>query len=113
MFTARRTAVGGAEQIVMEVWDTGIGMAPESIPGLFEKFTVAEDASSSKYGGTGLGLALSLRLCRLMGGDLSAESQLGIGSVFTIRLPVQPPAAAARPAVDPDIDQDVERLWAA
>lgn len=112
VFTARRTVVDGAEQIVMEVWDTGIGMAPEAIPGLFEKFTVAEDASSSKYGGTGLGLALSLRLCRLMGGDLSAESQLGIGSVFTIRLPVQPPATAT-PALRDDLDDDVERLWAA
>jgi signal transduction histidine kinase len=69
-------------------------MAPEAIPGLFEKFTVAEDASSSKYGGTGLGLALSLRLCRLMGGDISAESRLGVGSTFTVTMPVTPPVIA-------------------
>ncbi len=89
---SRRSAAQGDELVIL-VRDTGIGMAPEAIPGLFENFTVAEDASSSKYGGTGLGLALSLRLCRLMGGDISAESRLGVGSIFTIRLPVTPPAA--------------------
>ena len=93
--SARRIAKAAGDQIVVEVWDTGIGMAPETIPTLFEKFNVAEDASTSKYGGTGLGLALGLRLCRLMGGDLTAESQLGIGSVFTITLPAGPPPGAA------------------
>jgi signal transduction histidine kinase len=96
--SARRVSGPGRDQIIIiEVRDTGIGMAPDAIPGLFENFAVAEDASSSKYGGTGLGLALSLRLCRLMGGELSAESELGLGSVFTIRLPVRPPAAAPAP----------------
>jgi signal transduction histidine kinase len=90
---SRRSAAEG-DQILVVVRDTGIGMAPEAIPGLFEKFTVAEDASSSKYGGTGLGLALSLRLCRLMGGDISAESRLGVGSTFTVTMPVTPPVVA-------------------
>jgi signal transduction histidine kinase len=55
---------------------------------LFEKFTVADDSSTSKYGGTGLGLALSQRLCKLMGGDIAVESELDKGSCFTIRLPL-------------------------
>ncbi|MBW3617075.1 MAG: HAMP domain-containing histidine kinase [Proteobacteria bacterium] len=110
--SARRTLALEGEQIAVEVWDTGIGMAPETIPSLFENFNVAEDATSSKYGGTGLGLALSLRLCRLMGGDLSAESQLGVGSVFTIHLPTRPLARAA--VADPDAwDEDLDRLQAA
>jgi signal transduction histidine kinase len=69
------------------VRDTGIGIARDVLPSLFEKFSVADDSSSSKYGGTGLGLALSQKLCRLMGGDVTVESELGIGSCFTIRLP--------------------------
>ncbi|MDP8916087.1 MAG: HAMP domain-containing histidine kinase [Pseudomonadota bacterium] len=102
--SARRTTSAFGDQIVVAVRDTGIGMAPEAIPALFEKFTVAEDASSSKYGGTGLGLALSLRLCHLMGGDISAQSELGVGSTFTIRLPVTPPASAAPAAeLEPEL----------
>jgi signal transduction histidine kinase len=75
------------EQIVIAVRDTGIGIAPDAIPNLFEKFSGGDDTTSSKYGGTGLGLALSLKLCRLMGGDISVESKLGAGSCFTITLP--------------------------
>ncbi len=65
-----------------------IGIAPEQIPHLFEKFTVADDSSTSKYGGTGLGLALSQKLCGLMGGDIFVVSELGKGSRFTVRMPV-------------------------
>jgi signal transduction histidine kinase len=85
--TAAREAAGTGEQIVVAVRDTGIGIARDVLPSLFEKFSVADDSSSSKYGGTGLGLALSQKLCRLMGGDVTVESELGIGSCFTIRLP--------------------------
>jgi signal transduction histidine kinase len=59
---------------------------------LFEKFSVASDASSSKYGGTGLGLALSMKLSRLMGGDIRVESEVGVGSCFTMVLPVTSPS---------------------
>jgi signal transduction histidine kinase len=85
--TAFRRSTWASEEIVVAVRDTGIGIAEDVLPSLFEKFSVADDSSSSKYGGTGLGLTLSQKLCRLMGGDVSVESKLGIGSCFTIHLP--------------------------
>jgi signal transduction histidine kinase len=74
--------------LVVDIIDNGIGIAPDQITHLFEKFTVADDSSTSKYGGTGLGLALSQKLCKLMGGEISVESSLGAGSRFTIRMPL-------------------------
>jgi signal transduction histidine kinase len=85
---ANRTPDKDGEQLVVDVIDTGIGIAPNQIAHLFEKFTVADDSSTSKYGGTGLGLALSQKLCKLMGGEISVESTLGKGSRFTIRMPL-------------------------
>ena len=82
---------------MIDVVDTGIGIAKDRIAGLFEKFTVAEDFSTSKYGGTGLGLALSQRLCKLMGGDILVESDLGEGSCFTIRMPLLPAVSRENP----------------
>jgi signal transduction histidine kinase len=73
--------------IRISVEDTGIGISPENVQKLFQNFNQAEASTSSKYGGTGLGLALSQSLCRLMGGTISVESVLGRGSRFTIDLP--------------------------
>jgi signal transduction histidine kinase len=98
---ARRNARRPHDEIVVQVRDTGVGIAPEMLPQLFEKFTVAHDASASKYGDTGLGLALSLALCELMGGDISAESKMGQGSCFTLTLPVvHAPRRKRRPPVE-------------
>jgi signal transduction histidine kinase len=85
---ARRLNRVAGDQLIVDVVDTGIGIAPDQMPNLFEKFTVADDSSTSKYGGTGLGLALSQRLCKLMGGEVSVESEFGKGSCFTIRMPL-------------------------
>jgi signal transduction histidine kinase len=85
---ANRVPDQDGDQLVIDVIDTGIGMAPDQITHLFEKFTVADDSSTSKYGGTGLGLALSQKLCKLMGGEITVESTLGKGSRFTIRMPL-------------------------
>jgi CheY-like chemotaxis protein/anti-sigma regulatory factor (Ser/Thr protein kinase) len=84
-----------------DVSDTGIGMTPEQIAKLFEAFTQADAATTRKYGGTGLGLALSRRLCQMMGGDVTVESEHGRGSTFTIHLPAEvaeSPAESAAPA---------------
>jgi CheY-like chemotaxis protein len=69
------------------VSDTGIGMTPEQLTRLFATFSQADAATTRKYGGTGLGLALSRRLCRMMGGDVTVKSASGEGSTFIIRLP--------------------------
>jgi len=84
----------GAE-VVVSVTDSGIGMTPEQLGRLFEAFSQAEVSTSKKYGGTGLGLAITRRFCQLMGGDVTAASEPGRGSTFTVRLPgsASPPPA--------------------
>jgi CheY-like chemotaxis protein len=84
-----REVMDGQDWMVFSVSDTGIGMTPEQLTRLFEAFSQAEAATTRRYGGTGLGLALSRRLCRMMGGDVTVESESGRGSTFTIRLPAQ------------------------
>lgn len=76
-----------ADWIIFEIADTGIGIAPEYLPLLFQDFSRIEDAVHRKYGGTGLGLAISRQFCRLMGGDITVVSAPGKGSTFTVRLP--------------------------
>ena len=73
--------------IVFRVRDTGIGMTGDQLGKVFEAFAQAETTTASKYGGTGLGLAISRRFCRMMGGDIVAESAVGVGSTFTVRVP--------------------------
>ncbi|HNP72721.1 MAG TPA: histidine kinase N-terminal 7TM domain-containing protein [Kouleothrix sp.] len=95
--TAQRVGELGHEWLVFEVADTGIGMTPEQLQNLFKDFIQADPSTSRKYGGTGLGLALSGRFCRLMGGTINVTSQEGSGSVFTVRLP----ALVQRPVAEP------------
>jgi CheY-like chemotaxis protein len=96
-----RAGDGAGAWIDFVVSDTGIGMTPEQIAGLFEAFSQAEMSTSSRYGGTGLGLAISRQFCRMMGGDISVHSEPGKGSTFTIRLPVHVPEPAVPPAPRP------------
>ncbi len=81
----RRKSQAG-DWIEIQVLDSGIGIAQSEIGRLFQNFGQANRATSSKYGGTGLGLALSQKLCALLGGGISATSELGQGSCFTIRV---------------------------
>jgi signal transduction histidine kinase len=73
-------------------------MTDEQQARLFEAFAQADAATQAKYGGTGLGLALSREFCRLMGGDISVASAPGEGSTFTVHLPAEVGASVARPA---------------
>jgi signal transduction histidine kinase len=82
----RRKSQAG-DWIEIQVQDSGIGIAQSDIGRLFQNFGQANSATSSKYGGTGLGLALSQKFCALMGGGISATSELSHGSCFSIRVP--------------------------
>ena len=75
----------------IQVEDHGIGMTPEHAETLFEAFKQADDSTTRKYEGTGLGLAITKHLCELLGGSISAESEVGKGSVFTVVLPLNKP----------------------
>ena len=78
-------------EVEFEVEDTGIGLSPEQIAGLFQPFVQVDGGSTRSFGGSGLGLAIGRRLSRLMGGELSVTSEPGRGSCFRVRLPVAGP----------------------
>ena len=80
----------GADWVILEVRDTGLGMSPDQLGRLFQEFVQGEDSTTKKFGGTGLGLVLCQRLCALMGGEIQVTSELGKGSTFTVRLPSRP-----------------------
>ena len=97
-------AQAGQATLRFRVLDTGIGIAPEKLANLFERFVQVDPSSTRPYGGTGLGLHIAREFARLMGGDVRARSTPGMGSSFELELRMRLPAdieaaAAARPAV--------------
>ena len=81
--------VKAGTNFVFDVIDNGIGMTPEQVGRLFRAFSQADASTTKKYGGTGLGLALSRKFCQIMGGDMTVTSEHGKGSTFTATIPVE------------------------
>lgn len=100
----------------LTVSDTGIGIAPDKLPTLFNKFTQADNSMTRRFGGTGLGLAICRELAQLMGGTVGAQSVEGKGSSFIVELPLtraKAPVQAERPADEPEIEPRRMRVLAA
>ena len=82
----------GLNHVVITVSDTGIGVAAEHLPVIFDAFVQVDASNTRAYGGSGVGLTLCKRLCELLGGDITVQSAVGVGSTFTVRLPARAPA---------------------
>jgi signal transduction histidine kinase len=89
MVSARRDHKPAGDWIEIAVEDTGIGISSSDLPKLFRNFAQATLATANKFGGTGLGLSLSQKLCGLLGGGISVTSTVGHGSRFVIRIPAE------------------------
>ncbi len=98
--------VGPDHEVTVHVSDSGIGISPEKAETIFESFQQADGSTTRSFGGTGLGLTITRRLARLMGGDLSVVSELGRGSVFTLRFMAQPSGALTPTRDIPNIKRD-------
>lgn len=88
--TVRVSARVEGGHAVYLVEDTGIGIAPSDIGRIFEPFWQVEQSSTRRVGGTGLGLSVARQLARLLGGDIQVSSELGVGTRFTVRVPMEP-----------------------
>jgi signal transduction histidine kinase len=88
--TIRFTADSANGGVRFEVSDTGRGMSDEEIARIFDPFWQADPLATRRAQGAGLGLSIALRLVRLLGGDITCRSEAGVGSTFTVQLPLQP-----------------------
>ena len=91
VLAARRESGEHGAWLQFDVMDSGIGMTPEQRARLFQPFVQADSDTTRLYGGTGLGLVISRRLCRMMGGDVTVDSEAGHGTRLTVRLPARAP----------------------
>nr|WP_245654489.1 HAMP domain-containing protein [Streptomyces violens] len=83
--------------VAFHVKDTGIGISPDKLPLVFEAFKQAEGTTNRKYGGTGLGLSISREIAGMLGGRITAESEVGVGSRFTLYIPARHPGGVEIP----------------
>jgi len=83
----------GTALVLLEVRDTGVGIKPEEMDAIWEDFRQLDQSTTRSYGGTGLGLSITRKLTHQLGGYVSVESEFGVGTTFSVRLPVdfQPP----------------------
>jgi two-component system sensor histidine kinase RpfC len=95
------TGTGSAARLRFEVADTGIGIAPDALSRIFERFYQADQSITRVYGGSGLGTAISKQLAELMGGEIGVHSELGKGSLFWFELPFE--LAATKPEQQPSL----------
>ena len=91
------------DRFKIRVLDSGIGISPDKMVRLFQPFEQGDSSTTRKFGGTGLGLVISLQLARLMGGDITVESQEGVGSEFTLTLHLSPVPQPARTGQAPPV----------
>lgn len=108
--SARRQTQADGDWLVFAVSDSGIGMTPEQQAQVFEPFTQASATTSREYGGTGLGLTLSRRFAEMLGGDLTMDSEVGVGTRFTLRLPAAIDATTQTEAAATATDGDARIL---
>jgi signal transduction histidine kinase len=111
----------GMESICFDVEDTGIGIAEEDLARLFLPFSQVDTSTTRQYGGSGLGLAICKRLVDLLGGTTNIESQVGVGSTFSVKIPYLPVRSdSASPKIalanrqaesDADLDPDFAKLY--
>lgn len=97
------TLADGRPGLQLRVIDNGIGMSAETLEKLFQPFTQADESTSRKFGGTGLGMSITQRLVQLMGGRITVRSTLGRGSEFIIEMPLEASAPGRQQQADPDL----------
>jgi signal transduction histidine kinase/ActR/RegA family two-component response regulator len=102
------TTSAGSKGLSISVADTGIGIAPDVLPKLFEKFVQADNTMTRRFGGTGLGLTICRHIVELMGGTIAVESVLGEGTTLQVQLPLSwlgPAVQLPSPSAASDVDQ--------